>query len=134
MMVTEKEASNGDETDGKDESSGDFMINQSTKRFNHYLNHPCSCPSKTKTVDFGADSYPRYQVSKVCDHEQIARSKNVCQLGSECKENFHKILLLKYRNKDLETINGKHHDLPREIRKDFYWDTQEISIDCRCAF
>lgn len=102
------------------------------KRFNKHLKHPCGCHFSEERIDFGKDSFPRYHVSKVCDHEKISKSENNCNFNSECKEHRHKVLLLKYRtNSADEDLNS---DLPRGIRKDFYWDTKEVSIDCRCTF
>jgi hypothetical protein len=101
------------------------------KRFNKHFKHPCGCHYKEKRIDFGVESYPRYHMAKYCDTEKIKSSENHCSFGSECKEHFMNILLLKYKpnNNDDEV-----RDLPLGIREDYYWERKTISIDCRCAF
>lgn len=112
--------------------SDDKIVNLAEKRFNKHLKNPCGCHFQEKTVDFGKDAFPRYHPTKVCDREKISASENHCTFNSQCMEHFTKVLLLKYKPTTGDQADS--NDLPRGIRKDFYWDTKEISVDCRCTF
>jgi hypothetical protein len=111
--------------------SDEKIANRAEKRFNQHLIHPCGCHLKEKRIDFGKGSYPRFHFEKTCDHEKIQAADNHCRLGSECKEQYTNILLLKYKT-DLN--DGSISDLPRELRDGYFWERREIAIDCRCTF
>lgn len=112
-------------------TTDDNLSNRAEKRFNKHLKHPCGCHFKEKRIDFGPDSYPRYHIEKYCDHEKIKSVSNHCSYGSECKEHYMKILLLKYKSK---SNDDETNDLPLGIREDYYWERKTIAIDCRCTF
>lgn len=128
-----------------DDSSGNFgvttfnddmMANLALKRSledNHHLKHPCSCPSKTKNIDLGRETFPRYHIEKSCNQNQIVQLNPICKFGSKCNNVYHKVLLLKHRTPNLLT-SGQQDSLPPVIKDKYYWHTHELSIDCRCTF
>ena len=112
--------------------SDEKVINTAEKRFNKHLKHPCGCHFLESKRDFGSDTFPRYHIEKVCDREKISNSDNHCSFDSQCMEIYHKVLLLKY--KSISSDDDQNSNLPRVFRRDFFWDNQKISIDCRCTF
>lgn len=103
--------------------TNEFQGSINEKRNNIHLKHPCSCPSIETMKNFGDNAFPRYHISKVCDREKIAQSESVCKFGSTCKEFHHKIFLLKFKTPEFPNPEATY-ELPRKMRKDFFWDTE----------
>lgn len=96
------------------------------KRYDHNLKHSCSCDTKPDEKTFSDDVWPRSYPTKICNWEKInEKTERTCIEGKECKEFYHKILVLKKKKTD--TIIENTHDLPRQIRQHFYYDT-EVSL------
>lgn len=125
MNQPEGETEN-DEGSGGAESN---LIDNVDKRHNPHLKSLCSCPSKIRKEEF-SESYPTHYYEKVCDWEKIGNSASFCDYTTKCKEIMHKVWLLKYRPKDMDTLDK--HELPRAIKKEFYWHVR-VS-DLRRAF
>lgn len=108
----------GDSTDVvKRAFHNDLLVD---KRKARQSDSPCSCPSKSQPVDFGAGSYPRHHTSFVCDHENMADNRNYCNSG-RCKEVLHKIYILRSRPTD-KLVAQDTHILPSTIKNKFYLD------------
>ncbi|CRK89511.1 CLUMA_CG003289, isoform A [Clunio marinus] len=132
MNQYNKYESENNEPNGK--SSGEISVNTADKRFNEHLKHPCSCHSDLKWEDFGENVYPRYHRSKICNTDKNLQSNEICKFGTKCNNIYHKIYLLKMREKDMDLLQEEHGTLPNNLKRDYYWHTKKISIDCRCIF
>lgn len=130
---------NGDAMDDNEETSGisgdeDFngevLVNPAVKRFNEHKKYPCSCPTSFKRMNFGELSYPRHHTSIVCN----TAVPTMCNHGGTCREVMKTIWLLKHKTTGIPlNHNSRHGDLPDSLKESFYWDTEAISIDCRCT-
>lgn len=110
------------------------IVNRSEKRFNKHLKHPCGCHVKEKLKDFGVNSFPPSRMEKLCDREKNSNSENHCNFGSECKEHYVTVKLLKKKTQNSDNDDEVDYDLPPSLRKNYFWDSQLLSIDCRCSF
>jgi hypothetical protein len=111
-------------------SSTDSLANSVEKRHGN-SKHLCSCHSIAERQDFGEGTFPRYLQSRVCDKKKIAVMGENCHHGGHCKEFHHNILLLKLKSGAQD--EERQHELPRDIRKNYFWFVRSISVDCRCT-
>lgn len=140
LLETEVAARDSDESSGNFGLTGfnDDMDNLASKRSTedkHHLKHPCSCPFRSKNIDLGRETFPRYHIEKSCDHNQIVQLNPrdpICKFGSKCSNVYHKVLLLKNRTPNFSPSGQQ--SLPTLIKDKYYWHTHELSIDCRCTF
>jgi hypothetical protein len=93
--------------------------------------HLCSCHSIAERQDFGEGTFPRYLHSRVCDMKKIAETGENCHHGGHCEEFHHSILLLKLKSDAQD--EERQHELPRDVKKNYFWFVRNISVDCRCT-
>jgi hypothetical protein len=86
----------------------------------------CACATKSSSLDFGLNSFPRRHFAIMCDE------KRDCGFGATCKQVYHDIYYLTKKDFVMSSHTIANKELPQELISDYVWIKKKIPSACRC--